>query len=60
MKPKQNEIKSKLKSNKIFDPAEGCHYQHALRTSRRFCVVFTSLSLEEAVEDGGYKQVFFV
>ena len=26
MKSKQNQIKSKL----IFDPAERCHYQHAL------------------------------
>ena len=38
-------MKSKLKSNKIFDLAERCHYQHALRTSHSFCMVFTTLSV---------------
>ena len=46
-KTKQNQ--SKMKSNKSFDPAERCHYQHALRTARKFWgVVFTTPLLEES------------
>ena len=45
-------MKSKLKSNKIFDLAERCHYQHELRTAHSFCFVFTTLSVAGLSLDG--------